>query len=241
MCTWFVYFVESSLRRSDGIASETEIQSAWFCSTCVTSASTLRPKRSSIASGLPVGCASFDHSLKNGLRTTFICLFGSYWVHLYGPVPAGGMSRFLAGVSAGRTNANGIASLSRNSGSAVVRWNVIWLPLTTTPWERSHDFGVLTHASAPSMTLYQLPAFGLSPILNRRSKVAFTSAPVSVLPFENLIPFRSLKAQVLPPFVGFGTDCARSATSFVPSLPPARLNPTRPSCVRISSCHSCSV
>src|SRR3954454_4976329 len=187
MCTWLANFEESSLRRSEGMASEIAIQSAWFCSTCVTSASTLRPKRSSIASGLPVGCACLDHSLKNGLRTTLICLFGSYWVHLYGPVPAGGMSRFLAGVSAGRTNSNGIASLSSNSGSAVVRWNVIWLPLTTTPWERSHDFGILTHASAPSMTLYQLPAFGLSPILNRRSNVALTSLAVTVLPSENFM------------------------------------------------------
>src|SRR3954452_10405838 len=206
MCTCEAYLLESSLRRSDGIASETEIQSAWFCSTWVTSASTLRPKRSSIASGLPAGCASFDHSLKKGLRTTFICLLGSYWVHLYGPVPGGGMSTCLAGVSAGRMNANGIASLSRNSGSAVVRWKVIWLPLTTTPLERSHDFGDFTHASPPSMTLYQLPAFGLSPILNRRSKVALPSLVVTALPSETPIFGRSVNVSVLPPSVGFGTS-----------------------------------
>ena len=103
------------------------------------------------------------------------------------------------------------------------------LPLTVIPEERSQVFGVLMHASAPWMTLYQVPAFGLSPILNSRSKVAFTSAPVSVLPFENLIPGRSLNVQVLPPLVGFGIACARSGTIFVPSVPPARLNPTRPS------------
>src|SRR5690242_7267904 len=109
------------------------------------------------------------------------------------------------------------------------------------PDDRSHVFGVLMQTSAPLITLYQVPAFGLSPILNRRSKVALTSAPVSVLPFENLIPLRRVKVHVLPPLVGFGIDSARSGTIFVPSVPPARLNPTRPSCVMISSCHSCSV
>jgi hypothetical protein len=74
--------------------------------------------------------------------------------------------------------------------------NVTVSPLTVIPEERSHVFGVLMHASAPWMTLYQVPAFGLSPILNSRSKVALTSAPLSVLPFENLIPGRSLKVQV---------------------------------------------
>src|ERR687886_1467259 len=239
MCTWSANFVDSSLRRSDGMASEIAIQSAWFCSTCVTSASTLRPKRSSIASGLPAGCASFDHSLKNVLRTIFICLFGSYWAHLYGPVPAGGMSRFLTGVEAGRMNANGIASLSRNSGSAVARWNVIWLPLTTTPWERSHDFGFLTQASPPWMTLYQLPALGLLPILNRRSNVALTSFAVTVLPSENLMFGRSVNAHVLPLSVGLGISVARSGTSFVPSAPPTRLNATSPSWVMMRNCHSC--
>src|SRR6266516_6010139 len=110
------------------------------------------------------------------------------------------MSTFFVGVEAGRMNANGTASLSRNSGSAVVRWNVTSFPLTTMPFDRSQDFGVLTHASPPWMTLYQVPAFGLLPILKRRSKVALTSAPVTVWPFENLIPERSLKVQVLPPF-----------------------------------------
>ena len=96
----------------------------------------------------------------------------------------------MAGVSAGRTNANGSASCWRNSGSALLRWNVTWSPLTTMPLERSQVFGVLTHASPPSIALYQVPAFGLSPILNRRSKVALTSWPVTVLPLENLIPGR---------------------------------------------------
>src|SRR3954452_2366836 len=151
------------------------------------------------------------------------------------------MSTCLAGVSAGRMNPKGTASLKRNSGSPVVRWNVIWLPLTSMPLERSHDFGVLMHASAPWMTLYQLPAFGLSPILKRRSKVALTSAPVTVLPLENLIPSRRVNAYVLPLSVGVGTSVARSGTSFVPSAPPTRLNPTSPSCVMIRNCHSWSV
>jgi hypothetical protein len=91
------------------------------------------------------------------------------------------------------------------------------------------------------MTLYQVPAFGLFPILKRRSKVAFTSAVVRVSPFENLMPFRSVKVQVLPPFVGFGIEVARSGTFFVPSDPPVRLKAMRPSCVKMSHCHSCSV
>jgi hypothetical protein len=33
-------------------------------------------------------------------------------------------------------------------------------------------FGVFTHASPAPMALYQVPAFGLSPILNSRSNVA---------------------------------------------------------------------
>src|ERR1041385_4855303 len=122
------------------------------------------------------------------------------------------MLTFLTGVEAGRMNANGTASLSRNSGSAVVRWNVTLLPLTTMPLERSQVFGVLMQASAPWMTLYQVPAFGLLPILKRRAKVARTSFPVSAWPLENLMPERTLNAQVLPPFVGFGMDSARSGT-----------------------------
>src|ERR671931_1488926 len=236
MWTRLAYFVPSSLSRSAGCWSK--IQSAWLFSTCVTSDSTLRPNFSTIVSGLPSGCASFDHSLKNVFRTSFICLFGAYCTHLYGPVPGGGMSTFFGGVEAGRMNANGTPSLSRNSGSAVVRWKVTVLPLTTMPCERLQVFGVLTQASPPWMTLYQVPAFGLFPILKRRSKVAFTSFPVSVLPLENLIPERSLKVQVLPPLVGFGTDSARSGTTFVPSVPAARLKATRPSCESIRSCHS---
>src|SRR3954465_196658 len=138
------------------------------------------------------------------------------------------MSRFLAGVSAGSTNANGTASFCRNSGSAVVRWNVIVLPLTAMPLDRSQDFGVLMHASAPSMTLYQLPAFGLLPILNTRSNVALTSFAVTVLPLENLIPSRRVNAHVRPLSVGLGIAVARSGTSFEPSAPPPRVNATRP-------------
>src|SRR3954462_9375888 len=111
----------------------------------------------------------------------------------------------------------------------------------TTPWSRLQLFGALTHASPPTMTLYQVPAFGLWPILNRRSNVYLTSLAFSSLPFENLIPLRTVKSHVLPPFVGLGTSVARSATIFVPSVPPARLKPTSPSWLRISSCHSCSV
>ena len=85
-------------------------------------------------------------------------------------------------------NANGTASLSSHSGSAVVRLNVTVSPLTLMPCDRLQVFGDLTHASPPWMTLYQEPAFGLFPILKSRSKVALTSFPVSVLPFENLIP-----------------------------------------------------
>src|SRR5207342_1869795 len=156
---------------------------------------------------------------------------------MYGPVPGGGMSTFLVGVFAGRMNANGTASLSRNSGSPLVRWKVTVFPLTEMPFERSQEAGVFTQASPPTITLYQLPALGLSPILKRRSNVALTSAPVRVWPFENLIPERTLKTQVLPPFVGVGIDSARSGTIFVPSVPPVRLNATRPSWVKISSCH----
>src|SRR3954470_17951241 len=108
------------------------------------------------------------------------------------------MSRVFAGVPAGRMNAKGIASCCRNSGSPFVRWNVTVLPLTTTPVDRSHVFGFLTHAFAPTMTLYQLPAFGLFPILNSRSKLAFTSAVVTVLPLENLSPGRRVNVHVRP-------------------------------------------
>src|SRR3954452_22990287 len=240
-CSCLLYFALSSGRRSAGITSPSNTQSAWPFSTCVTAACTLRPNRCSIASGRPSGWASFDHSLKNVLRSTFISEFGSYFVHLYGPVPGGGMSTCLAGVSAGSTNPNGTASLKRNSGSPVVRWNVTWLPLTSIPFERSQDFGVLMHASAPAMTLYQLPAFGLSPILKSRSKVALTSAPLTALPLENLMPSRRVNVYVLPPSVGLGTSVARSGTSFVPSAPPTRLKPTSPSWVKIRNCHSCSV
>src|SRR5919197_1043715 len=210
--TWSPYFVEISFRRSEGGVSN--IQSAWPFSTWVTSASAERPNFWMITSGLPFGCASFDHSLKNVFRTSLICLFGLYWTNLY-----------------------------RNSGSPFVKWNVTvpLASLTTTPLSRLHVFGLLTQASPPTMTLYQVPAFGLWPILKSRSNVYLTSLAFSSLPSENLIPLRSVNVYVLPPPVGFGTEVARSATSFVPSVPLARLNPTRPSWVMISSCHSCSV
>ena len=41
--------------------------------------------------------------------------------------------------------------------------------------------------------------------------------------------------------VGLGTSVARSGTICVPSAPPTRLNPTRPSWVMMSHCHSCRV
>src|SRR2546430_7910716 len=114
------------------------------------------------------------------------------------------MFRFFAGVSAGRMYANGTESLSRSSASPLVRWNVIVSPLTTIPFDRSQVFGVLTQASPPTMTLYQLPAFGLLPILKRRSNVALTSLPVTVLPFENLMPGLSVTVTVLQLSVGLG-------------------------------------
>src|SRR5215475_7835450 len=237
-CTRSAYLVLISPSRSAGGWSN--IQSAVLFSTAVTCASGVYPNFWTIESGLPSGCASADHSLKCGLRTRTICLVGAYVFHMYGPVPAGGMFTLCGGVLAGSMNANGTESLSRNSGSASVSANLTVLPSTVMP-DRSQVFGVFRHASAPWMTLYQEPAFGLSPILKMRLKVALTSLPVSGLPSENLIPGRSLNVQVFPPFVGFGIAWARSGTIFVPSLPLARLNPTRPSCVTISSCHSCRV
>src|SRR5262249_14920030 len=160
-----------------------------------------------------------------------------------GPVPGGGICTSWFGVPVGRMNANGTASLSRNSGSPRVRWNVT-VPFESsaiTPWSRLQVSGALTHASPPTITLYQDPAFGLCLILNRRRNVYLTSLGFSSLPFENLIPLRMVKEYVLPPSVGFGTDVARSGTIFVPSLPAARLNPTSPSWEKIRSCHSCSV
>src|SRR5215210_3199967 len=151
-----------------------------------------------MTSGRPSGWASLDHSLKNVLRSTFMPEFGSYWVHLYGPVPGGGKSTFFVGVSFERMNANGTASFWRNSGSPVVRWNVTVLPVASTPPVRSHDFGFLMQASAPLMTLYQVPELGLLPILKRRSNVALTSAPVTTLPSENLMFGRSVNVYVFP-------------------------------------------
>ena len=192
-CTWSPYFVEISFRRSEGGLSN--IQSACPFSTWVTSASVERPNFWMITSGLPFGCASFDHSLKFGFRTSFICLFALYSTHLYGPVPGGGMWTSLFGVPVGRMNANGTASLSKNSGSPFVRWNVT-VPAAssaTTPFDRSQVDGVFTHASPPTITLYQVPAFGLWPILNSRSNVYLTSLGFSSFPSENLIPLRMWK------------------------------------------------
>src|SRR5690348_12145779 len=139
MYTCLAYFVPSSFRRSAGIGSKT--QSAWLFSTAVTSASTESPNFCVITSGMPAGCAAEDQTLKYGLRTSLISLFGAYSVHLYGPVPGGGKLRFFVGVDAGRMYANGTPSLSRNSGSPCVRWNVILLPLIVMPLARLHDFG----------------------------------------------------------------------------------------------------
>src|SRR5581483_6903951 len=136
------------------------------------------------------------------------------------------MLRFFAGVDAGTMNANGTPSLSRNSGSPCVRWKVIFEPLIVIPLSRLHDFGFFTQASPPTITLYHVPAFGLSPILKRRTNVAFTCCGVTVWPFENLMPDRSVNVYVLPPFVGFGTDVARSGTIFVPAAPAACAKPT---------------
>src|SRR5581483_3554124 len=217
------------------------IQSPWLFSTVVTSASTDSPNFCRMTSGFPAGCAADDHTLKYGLRTSLISLFGAYSAHMYGPVPAGGMFRFLSGVDAGRMNANGTASWSRNSGSLRARWKVTVFPRIVIPFDRSHVFGVFTHASPPTMTLYQAPALGLSPILKSRTNVALTSCGVTVLPLENLIPERSVKVYVLPPSVGLGTAVARSGTITVPAFPAARRKPTSPSWVRMRSCHSWSV
>src|SRR4051812_20467140 len=197
-CSCFGYLELSSGSRSAGIVSVLATQSDWPFSTCVTSAWTLRPKRCSMTSGRPAGWASFDHSLKKGLRSTFIAVVGLYSVHLYGPVPGGGMSTCLVGVSAGRMKANGSASCWRNSGSPFERWNVTWLPLTTMPFDRSQLFGVLTHASPPAMTLYHLPALGLSPILTGRRKSASPPRRVPALRFENWSRRGGLKFSVLP-------------------------------------------
>src|SRR2546423_5329025 len=111
-------------------------------------------------------------------------------------------------------NANGTAILSRNSGSPCVRLNVTvpFASLTITPWSRLQVFGVFTQASPPTITLYQEPAFGLWPILNSLRKVYLTSLGFNSLPFENLIPFRIVNGNVLPPSVGSGPEVARSGT-----------------------------
>ena len=73
---------------------------------------------------------------------------------MYGPVPGGTLLPVtLSEVLPGTANANGSASLSRNSGSGLVRWmvSVFALSSATTPWERSHVLAFLRHASAPTM------------------------------------------------------------------------------------------
>ncbi len=62
-----------------------------------------------------------------------------------------------------------------------------------------------------------------------RLKEAATSVGVTVLPFENLIPFRRVNTQVLPPFVGVGRFWARSGTTWNAASPPAFLKPSSPS------------
>src|SRR3954468_287804 len=99
--TWSAYFSLISGSRSDGGLSN--IQSAWPFSTCVTCDSGVSPNFCRITSGLPSGCASFDHSLKNVFSQPRICLRGLYSTHLYGPVPGGGICTSLFGVLGGST------------------------------------------------------------------------------------------------------------------------------------------
>ena len=73
-----------------------------------------------------------------------------------------------------------------------------------------------------------MPEVGLFTLKMRR-KDATTSLTVTGAPFENLMPVRSLKTQVLPPFVGVGRFSARSGTTVNASLPPAFLKARRPS------------
>ena len=51
------------------------------------------------------------------------------------------------------------------------------------------------------------------------------------LPFENLMPLRSVNVQVLPPLVGFGILVTRSGTIVKAFVPAAVLNASRPSYV----------
>ena len=70
----------------------------------------------------------------------------------YGPVAGTGrVPSFESGVPAGRIEANGMASLYRNSGSGAVRRKVT-VPASssvTIPSDRSHAFGCLLHAAPP--------------------------------------------------------------------------------------------
>src|SRR3954453_8316922 len=183
--TWSAYFVDISFNRSAGGGSNT--QSAWPFSTWVTCASLERPNFWTITSGLPSGCASADHSLNSGFRTSLSALLGLYSAHLYGPVPGGGIFTSVFGVPVGRMNANGTPSWSRNSGSLLVRWNgtlPVW-SLTTMPGSRLRGLGAFPPGPPPWIPLLQVPAFGLCPILKRRSNVSLTSLAFSSLPFEN--------------------------------------------------------
>jgi hypothetical protein len=65
--------------------------------------------------------------------------------------------------------------------------------------------------------------------LKIRCSDATTSFTVTGLPSENLIPLRSLKTHVLPPFVGLGRFSARSGTTVNAELPPAFVKPSSPS------------
>ena len=94
----------------------------------------------------------------------------------------------------------------------------------------------------PSSTSLKLTGNNVPPgTVNWRSNVLTKSLGLSTWPLENLIPWRMLNTYVLPPLVGSGIEVARSGTILASAVPPCLANPTRPSWVSISSCHSSSV
>jgi len=60
---------------------------------------------------------------------------------------------------------------------------------TTTPPFSVQVAGVVTHAGPPTMSLYHEPALGFE-TLKSRWNVPRTSATVTALPLENLMPLR---------------------------------------------------
>ena len=121
--------------------------------------------------------------------------------------------------SAGTMTACGTASLYLNSGSGAVRL-IVTVPV---PRVRAHTAlsvqvaGLAMHALAPTM-----PAQCRTGLLTLKMRwnEATTSAGVTVLPFENLIPLRSLKTHVLPPLVGAGTRSQRPGRPRTPRRRP---------------------